>query len=433
MAYYTHMPEHLIEEIINGNCILFVGSGISKKCVAEGRKSLPNWYEFLKEFIEWVQKTKNLDDAYCEDLLQLLDEKKFLIVAEELLENIDHKEFGEFLQRTFNSKNIVPSRLHKLIAMLPFRGIVTTNYDNLIEISIVNEKSKIPKVFTNNDILNGLSPLDNDFFIFKMHGDIEDPESIVLSYKSYLKMMFDSPNYQELIEKIFSEYTVLFIGYGGTDNNVEFLLDRLAIRETKSKHYILSKENTFMEIEKNRYKKDRKLEIIEYIDYFGLHNHIDTFFEDILTKLTEKELILNAIPSRLRTLMYVFYDDIDFIDGIFLYQYMFKEGAVTLVGKAQLEQSKYFIDKSIEELCQVSFLLLYFGNLDFENSNYIAKVNDILNNKSSKHKCKIILISIEKNKEIMNEQYQNETIFFIKNEFIDSDLEDLKSYLIHQI
>lgn len=427
------MPEHLIEEIISGNCMLFVGSGISKKCVTEGRKSLPNWYEFLKEFIVWVQKSKNLDDTYCEDLLQLLDERKYLIVAEELLENINHKEFGEFLQRTFNSKNIVPSRLHKLIAMLPFRGIITTNYDNLIEVCIVKEKSKIPKVFTNNDILNGLSPLENDFFILKMHGDIEDPESIVLSYKSYLKMMFDSLTYQELIEKIFSEYTVLFIGYGGSDNNVEFLLDRLAIRETKSKHYLLSKENTFMEIEKNHYKKDRKLEIIEYIDYFGLHNHIDTFFVDIITKLTEKGALLNAIPKELRAVISVFYDDNDFLDGIFLHQYFFKEGAITRVGKAQLEQSSYFINASMEDLCRVGFLLLYFGNLDFKHSKYIAKVNDILNNKSSKYKCKIILISLEKNKEYMNAEYQNETIFFINNEFIDSDLEGLKNYLIDQV
>lgn len=430
MAYYTHMPEHLIKEIKNGNCILFVGSGISKKCVTEGRKSLPNWYEFLKEFIEWIKTTKNIDNTYYENLLQLLDEKKYLIVAEELLENIDHTEFGEFLQKTFNSKNIVPSRLHKLIAMLPFRGIVTTNYDNLLELSLVSETSKIPKIFTNNDILNGLNPLGKDFFIFKMHGDIEEPESIVLSYKSYVKMMFDSPSYQKLVEDIFSKYTVLFIGYGGVDNNIEFLLDRLSIKETVSKHYILSKENVFSEIEKNRYKKDRKLEIIEYIDYFKLHNHIDTFFDDIITKLAEKKVLLDSRPKTLRTLIHVFYDDVDFFDGIFLHQYIFKEGAVTLVGKAQIEQANYFINKDIEELCHVNFLLLFFGNLDFNNSIYIEKVNDILNNKSTKHKCKIILISLEKNKKIMNEQYQNQIIFFVKNKFIDSDLEDLKSYMI---
>ena len=427
------MPEHLLYKLINNECILFVGAGISKKCITDGRKSLPNWYEFLYEFINWVSKKKNLESEYIDDLLQLLDEQKYLIVAEELLANIDIIDFKRYLDESFNAKNIVPSRLHKLIALLPFRGILTTNYDNLIELSLVAGRKKVPNIFTNNDILNGINPLEKDFFILKMHGDIEEPASIVLSYKSYLKMMHESPIYQKLIESIFSKYTVLFIGYGNADKNIEFLLDKLSVQSNSNKHYILSEKGSFSEIEKNRYRQDRKLEIIEYIDYFKLHNHIDTFFDDMASDLVEKKVLQDTRPKTLRTLIKVFYDDVDMEDGLYLWQYIFKEGAVTLSLEAQLKQYENFKSDSIKKLLITKFIIFYLGELDLtlENS-YIQKIEKILKT-SIKHECQFIFLSLEKNKSIIEKKYNFNTVFYVRKNFIDSDLEIMKDYIIQRI
>ena len=175
---------------------------ISRKCITKGRRPLPNWYEFLFSFIKWMNRRRKYENSYYSELKELLTKRKYLIVAEELLSNCDENEFKDFLRISFDSKNIVPSYLHKLLSIIPFRGIITTNYDNLIELSYFENNKRIPKIVTNNDMLKGIDPLKEEYFILKMHGDIEDPKSIVLSYRSYQNMMYNSPNYRNLIEEI---------------------------------------------------------------------------------------------------------------------------------------------------------------------------------------------------------------------------------------
>lgn len=432
MAYYTHLPDNLLQQIASNKCVLFVGSGISKKCITTGRKSLPNWFEFLDGFISWANSKKTFEEEYLAELKKLLNDDKYLIVAESLMQRTEENEFSDYLNEVFDAKNILPSRVHKLISLLPFRGILTTNYDNLIELSRVDFRREMPSVYLNDDILDGKNPLDEKFFIFKMHGDIKKPKSIVLSYSSYNQIIFNSQSYQEILEKIFSKYTVLFIGYGNGDKNIEYLLDRISAKEQELTHYMLTKENTFTKIEKEHYQKLRRLEIIEYIDYFKLHNHIDTFFEDIVKNLNKSKVINEKLPKSLRTTVHVFYDVQDTEDGLFLWNYIFKEGAITLSGIPQLKQHNYFLEKNDDELLYVHYMLLFFGEVDFENSKYIGKVDNLLKVRK-KHKCTFILVSLEKNKEMMESKYKGRTIFYLKDDFIDSDLENLKSYLLQGI
>lgn len=431
MSYYSHMPDDIVEQIISKKCILFIGAGISKKCITDNRKNLPNWYEFLKEFIEWKNNMNAFEPEYFSNLLELLKENKYLIVAEELIKNINEVDFKNFLERVFNARNISPSRLHKLIAMLPFRGIITTNYDNLIELSYVQSNKKIPKIYNNLDIINGVDPLNSEFFILKMHGDIDDPKSIVLSYSSYIQLMYNSSNYQNLLQKIFSEYSVLFIGYGGTDNNIEFILDKASLNLQKTQHYILARKNAFNLIEKNHYKNNRKVDVIDYVDYFNLHNHIDTFFCDIADKLIEQKVISDVKPKELRTLMNVYYDELNIEDGAYLKQYFFKEGAVTLVVDPK-EQYDYFISKPIKELTCVSFIIFYIGLVDtIENNEYYIKIDKILKSKI-KHNCKFIFLSLDSNKKFIKEHYKGQTVFYVRKNFTDIDLDDMKNYILNK-
>jgi len=223
--------------------------------MTKGRRPLPNWYEFLFSFIKWMNRKRKFEAIYYTELKELLSQGKYLIVAEELLSKCNGSDFGEFLRISFDSQRIVPSYLHNLLSIIPFRGIVTTNYDNLIELAYIENRKKIPKIFTNDDVLKGRDPLKEKYFILKMHGDIEDPKSIVLSYRSYQNMMYNSPNFQGLIDRVFKNNTILLIGYGGLDPNIESIIDRVSFMNNQSCFYILSKENTFSNIEKKRFLK----------------------------------------------------------------------------------------------------------------------------------------------------------------------------------
>ena len=69
----------------------------------------------------------------------------------------------------------------------------------------------------------------NQFFVFKVHGDVNLPGSIILSNRDYARLLYLSPGYRSFLETVFASYTVLFVGFGGADPDLNGVVDRLSI------------------------------------------------------------------------------------------------------------------------------------------------------------------------------------------------------------
>lgn len=101
------------------------------------------------------------------------------------------------------------------------RMIVTTNYDTFIEnkLNDINIKVGNKGLFEPSDMLNEL---------YKIHGSIEDPNSIVITSKDYENMERASAIVNA---KILSQLTlspIIFFGYSLTDQNIRSLLEDLS-------------------------------------------------------------------------------------------------------------------------------------------------------------------------------------------------------------
>lgn len=101
-------------------------------------------------------------------------------------------------------------------------GIITTNYDNVLE-TIFNEFSVM--VGQNNLLLSNSL---NIFEIFKIHGSITDPSSIVLTEKDYLEFDSKLKYLSAKLLTIFVEHPIIFLGYGLGDVNIRKLFSELA-------------------------------------------------------------------------------------------------------------------------------------------------------------------------------------------------------------
>ena len=433
-SYYSELPRELLEIIQSKKCILFIGSGISRKCIGNDRKPLPNWYEFLKSFIDWQKDNQKIKENDYKEMIYLLSKKKFLLVAEELLELTPTSDFNKFINQAFDPKSIVPSYLHELIAIIPFRGIITSNYDNLIEHAYFNIHKRIPKIITHKEIMEGIDIFENDFFIFKIHGDIENPKSIILSQRAYANLIYNSINYRDLLENILSNFTVLFIGYGGMDPDIESILEEISVGSTKKEinHYMLIKEKSLTNIEKRRLYKDKRIKVIEYVDYFGLHNHIDTFFDDIVKELSEAKCLPQSdIPKKFRKSIYVFYDKGDFEDGIYLWNYIFKQGAITLSESAQEQQFEIFTRKLEEHTAFADYLIIFIGknDLKIDSDFFTAFLN--AKNLAKKYSFHLIIISLssENDRPIFTKHFSEIPIFYVQDKFSEKDLQSIKEYI----
>jgi hypothetical protein len=429
--YYSELPEQLIDAFAKNKCILFVGAGISRMCLGKDRKPLPNWYEFLSSFAIWQEKNKKLTKQDAREIKVLISKGKYLLVAEELLSISTEQEFNKFLNNTFEPKTIFPSILHELIVALPFRGIITSNYDNLIEQAYFSKFKRLPKLFYNKDILSGYDVFQNKFFILKLHGDIEDPKSIILSQKSYANLIYNSQEYRNLLEHIFLEHTILLIGYGGSDPDIEATYDKLSTKKASNLicHFMLARENSLSNIEKKRFRKDRGITVIEYVDYFDLHNHIYTFMSDLAEKLTERKIKLKSnLPIELRSRIFVAYDQVDTEDGIYLREYFFKNGAIISRAIAKHDY-KYFTERFHKLSQALDCLIIFIGEtiLNTKNRFYKAILNAI--KLCKKDGIRIVLVSSNSDKGAIPKNLLYLPIFYVPKKFIDKDLVKLKDYL----
>jgi len=286
------IPQELIDSIKENKCVLFVGAGLSSKVERANGKTLPNWEGLLKELLDYSVENMPYNSLSIADLEEMIGKGNYLMAAQELQLGVEKNEFNKFFKETFRDPKVSPSAAHKLLPQIPFRSIMTSNYDNLIEGAYsLAHNGRIPITFTQEDLAKIASPLrQDDFYIFKIHGNIDRPETIVLGSRDYQKLFFRLPEYRQFIETLFSVYTFLFIGFGASDPDLDNVLDRLSslFERTIDKHFILLPKNKFNLTEKKRLVLDKRIAVIEY-EPDDKHTQVDFFLQDIANRCKHVE------------------------------------------------------------------------------------------------------------------------------------------------
>jgi hypothetical protein len=281
------IPAELVDAVRTGRCILFAGAGLSAQVNRSDGSPLPNWSQLLLEFLEWAIARQVRFWGDPEDIRAMINKGNFLTAAQELQDRLGTAALGEFLDRIFRDKSVVPSGAHRLLPRIPFRAILTTNYDSLIEGAFSLEQSgRLPPVLTQEDLLFRPSPLrGSDFFVFKIHGHLDRPNSVVLGSRDYQDLLFRTPGYRQFLETLFATHTVLFVGFGGSDPNLDSVFDRLAsiYSRTLDRHFTLIPANRLNTTEKRRMALDRRLEVIEYVPD-DTHSQVLAFLHQLATQ-----------------------------------------------------------------------------------------------------------------------------------------------------
>lgn len=193
--------ENLYELIRREPVCLFIGSGFS---LYSGMPSAKRLIDILLDDLTPKQRIKIGQPT---ELRKFTDDYETLFGRLKLI---------RILQKHFD---IIPTdqSLHDLLAKIPyFKSVITTNYDRLIENSMGCNVAVLVK---DTDVFN---PKQTKCRIFKIHGDICDGDSIVISdsdYRKHLNRNFKDPFWASVIAEISSKH-VIFLGYGYEDDNV---------------------------------------------------------------------------------------------------------------------------------------------------------------------------------------------------------------------
>ena len=200
--------DKIVEKVRGNDVVLWVGSGFS---LYSGMPSANQLREIL------IENASEEDKKYFEN-------KNLSEVADTFVKlcSGSKNELYLLLQNAFD-KEPVSLEYHKLLSEIPqIDLIVTTNYDKLFEeaygrdISIIVSGKNLPLAKKRVQL-------------YKIHGDICMPETIMLTKNEYTDFFRnqDKPLWNK-IKTFLAEKTIIFLGYSLADQNIQYLLDNIA-------------------------------------------------------------------------------------------------------------------------------------------------------------------------------------------------------------
>lgn len=263
-----------IEDVINRfntTPILFVGSGISRRYL-----SLPDWKGLLEHFAKVINndpfaysayenKAKGLDckvgvmPKTAELIQQDFDVKWFAdptirTVEGEVLDQIKDSglspfkaEIAAYVKRSTNVIQAYQDEVNMLaqISEKSITGVITTNYDSLLEDTLIGFTKYVGQTELIFSAIQGIAE------IYKIHGSVESPESIIINESDYLLFDNKSAYLAAKLMTIFMEYPIIFIGYSISDTNVQSIIKSIVNCLDEKQLKMLEDRFVFVEFKKD--------------------------------------------------------------------------------------------------------------------------------------------------------------------------------------
>lgn len=272
------IPKQLLNNVKDNECVLFAGAGASMDA------KMPSWNELVVALAECLRdEYSDLADKELEEIEKLLCEGKYLVLAEYCLKKLGSYDFSRVLKLKLSCEG-KKSLTHNLLAQIPFRAVITTNFDLFVEQTNATN-GRLCRTLLPNDMSISEGRLGGALPVLKIHGSYEEPESIVLTKAGIRELLFNKPQYNETLRRYFTENTVFFYGYSFNDPDIDFILQGIMAdkKGLTRKHYALLPN--VGEIEAAYLLKEYNIQVISYNTENGGHLAARGFLENIVKDL----------------------------------------------------------------------------------------------------------------------------------------------------
>lgn len=215
-------PDMLVKDIARRRAILFLGSGVSKNSVSlvDGTKRPPTWEEFLRKALEICENPKR----HVQSLLKGGD---YLTACEILKHRLDEK-WNEFVQDQFVVPKFQTADIHRDIFNLDCRLVLTQNVDRIYDAFASSESNGTVYVKDYSKVDIGQVVRGDKRCVLKAHGTVDTPDEMVFTRKEYLRARYQYGSFYALLDALAVTHTLLFIGCGTSDPDVQLMLERHA-------------------------------------------------------------------------------------------------------------------------------------------------------------------------------------------------------------
>ena len=190
---------------IHGAAVM-VGSGFSKFAfrAADTVPMPPSWQEFVQDM--FVELYPNSDEHFTQEPLALAQEYQAAL-GPKALENLIRTKVRDSEWR--------PGELHHQLLQLPWKDVLTTNWDTLLEKSVEeNPNLSYDIVRTTSDVARTTAPR-----IVKLHGILPSHTPFIFTEEDFRTYPNAYPAFVNLARQVLVENELCLLGFSGNDPN----------------------------------------------------------------------------------------------------------------------------------------------------------------------------------------------------------------------
>lgn len=263
-------------ELRSKSAAIFAGAGLSRSA------GFVDWAGLLKSIAEDV----NLDAQRESDLVS--------VAQYHLNKNMNQRNMlNQVILDELSDLQDKPAINHEIVARLPVHTYWTTNYDRLIEKALENNGRRFEAKYTIPQLAR--TRRGRDAVVYKMHGDISEPEKVIISRDDYEKYDRSHGPFINALSGDLVDLTFLFLGFSFTDPNLNFILSRIRqnFGNDQRRHYCITKIRTKRDGDDPNYEYEKTRQALFAHDL--LRFNIKTIYVNDYADVTS---ILSAIEKR---------------------------------------------------------------------------------------------------------------------------------------
>ena len=237
---------------------LFVGSGFSRRYIG-----MESWQDLLeaitkianipKPFTYYLTECSKdypllgglISDAFYESFYSSDYKSLYPFITDEILKAGDKDTPIKYLIANYINSKLISSSLSPEIDLLKtskIAGVITTNWDNLLEDIFPDFKTYVGQEMMFAEALNYGE-------IFKIHGSVGQPNSMVLTQRDYNAYQIRNAYLSAKLLTIFVEHPVVFIGYSLSDPNILHIINSIFTSIRKEDHAKFKDRLIFIEFD----------------------------------------------------------------------------------------------------------------------------------------------------------------------------------------
>jgi NAD-dependent SIR2 family protein deacetylase len=259
----------LMNAIEDDSLVIFAGAGTSLNL------GLPSWNSLVSNILGVLERDnshyKNFENLLAHGLLSPL----FILNQ---LEDDEKDTVFEILEESVALDKKQDFTLHKKLLKLS-RKIITTNYDKAFEYA-----DELPNIIHNDGKFKLARIANRSNFIFKLHGDIDNPQECIL-FDSQYKQLYQESAFLLGLKILFIQKTILFVGFSLSDPYVEEILNRIteSFGGYNKKHFLITTDKYF---DTEKYRRLIKPIIID-----NYNEALDAILDDLIGYKYDQKLI----------------------------------------------------------------------------------------------------------------------------------------------